>query len=139
MVVYRISEADFLFLGLDLAGYKGERKNRCARTTSERFRSNYGIDPISCSEIFVDIQKEDDGLKRPNVKYFLMTLSWLNCYDTEAKMTGPWAFDEKTIRDVVFEYAKKISELAKEKVRSKITDRFFLCLLLMILALTFLF
>jgi hypothetical protein len=127
MVVYHISEADFLFLGLDFAGYKGQRKNRSAKTTSQRFRSNFGIDPISCSEIFVDMQKEDDGLERPSVKYFFMTLAWLNCYETEAKMTGPWAFDDTTIRKVVFEYAKKISALATEKVSNP-----FLCPLMIL-------
>jgi hypothetical protein len=128
MVVYRISEADFLYLGLDFAGYKGDRKNRCATTTSERFRTNYGIDPISVSQIYVDLQKEDNGLKRPDVKYFLMTLAWLRCYETEAKMTGPWALDDTTIRDVVYKYAKQIAALAVDKV-SKMTH--FLCPLIL--------
>ena len=53
--------------------------------------------------------------------YFMMTLNWLNwCYETEAKMTGLWPFDDTTIRDVIFKYAKQIAALAAEKV-SKMT------------------
>jgi hypothetical protein len=126
MAVCRISEADFLFLGLEFAGFHGAQKNRCERTISERFRTNYGIDPISCSQIYVDMQREDDGLKRPSVKCFLMALNWLNCYETEGKMTGPWALDDTTIRDIVFECAKKIAALAAEKA-SKMTDHFLSC------------
>ncbi len=61
------------------------------------------------------MQREDDGLERLSVKYFLMTLNWLNCYETESKMTGPWALDDTTIRDVAFKYAKKIAALWQQR------------------------
>jgi hypothetical protein len=37
----------------------------------------------------MDIQTGEDELEH-RAKYFLMSLAWLNCYETEGKLAGPY-------------------------------------------------
>jgi hypothetical protein len=88
----RIHEDEISKIGLLFAGFDEKRQNAASvKTNLNRFRASYGAYPVSCSQIFQDIQGEDIGtvqITKPNVIYLLMTLCWLNNYITEHKLAG---------------------------------------------------
>ena len=78
MVLLRFSNQEFLFLGLELAGFtsytiqrNGKKMNR------ERFKDSFYASPQTAENIFTDIQDEDLGesrISKPDPMYLLLAL-----------------------------------------------------------------
>jgi len=82
-MVKKISVPHMLELGLDYAGFPKERQ-RNEKKNLERFRGFYGASPETLCVIYHDIQKKapkEHRIKKPNVKYFLMTFYWFFEHD----------------------------------------------------------
>jgi hypothetical protein len=82
-MVRHVSAADFLVIGLDVAGFHGRQANRSAKINNRRFVGHYGVTPESCSKIFDDLQTTqiaEARISKPDVDDFLMGLCWLKTY-----------------------------------------------------------
>jgi hypothetical protein len=88
MVLLRFSNKEFLFLGLELAGFPaytiGRNKKKMNR---ERFKDSFYARPHQTVEnIFDDIQDEDLGesrISKPDPIYLLLALFYLKKYPTK--------------------------------------------------------
>ena len=83
----RFSSKEFLFLGLELAGFSGY-SIRCneKKMNRERFKDSFYASPQTSENIFVDIQDEDLGesrISKPNPIYLLLALFYLKKYPTK--------------------------------------------------------
>jgi hypothetical protein len=107
-----------LSLGMQFAGLQiGENQS----TNTARFRSTYGIDPTSCSEIYYDLETVDIGNKKVEnlqIIYFFLTLFWLRSYSTETALAATFKLHERTIRNYLWRYAEAIQALKSIKVRN---------------------
>jgi hypothetical protein len=107
-------------LGLYYAGFTDTRQEAASfETNMKRFRNSYGILPLSCSQIMVDIQADDIGdwqIIKPNAIYLLMSLCWMNTYVTESTLAGVFKISENTVRKWCWAYAKAIQALKSKKV-----------------------
>jgi hypothetical protein len=120
-MVVHISAADFLAIGLDVAGFNGRQANRSAKTNKRRFLGHYGVTPESCSKIFDDLQTTqipEARISKPDVDNFLMGLCWLKTYPIEEESAGKFKVVEKTARKHVWKYVNAIAALKGQKVSS---------------------
>jgi hypothetical protein len=118
-MVVRIPEHLILEEGLHYAGFTVRGNlNNLTKKNLRRFREWYGAGPDSCSEIYYDLQtQEDAGMTKHNIKYFFMALNWLTMYPTESVRAGCWGVDENTAREWTRSYVLAIQALKLEKVR----------------------
>jgi hypothetical protein len=119
-MVLLFSAADFLELGLDLAGFDQHRRQRtCMATNLRRFRAHFGAGPEAFSAVFSDLQTTDiDGARivKPNPVHFLMTMTWLCTYKVEEELAGLFKVCEKTARKWIWKYTGAIQALKALKV-----------------------
>jgi len=120
MVLLHLSAAQFVVIGLELAGFDLQRQvNTREKTNTERFMSWYGTSPESCSAIYTDFQTttiEDARINKPNSYHFLMTLDWLKTYKTAPELAGIFRMDEKTARGHCWKHAKALQALKPAKI-----------------------
>ncbi len=87
MVLSRLTSKEFLFLGLDLAGFSNHtiRRNE-KRMNLERFKDSFHTSPQTSEDIFADIQDEDLGesrISKPDPIYLLLALFYLKKHPTK--------------------------------------------------------
>jgi hypothetical protein len=115
-----LSTEEMQALGLHLAGFSEARQARTRQATSlDRFRSNYGLSPVTYANVLADLQtteNDDARIDRPDPRLLLMMGNWLKTYATESQMAGSWQIDEKTIRKWNWHYAVKVQALKLQKV-----------------------
>jgi hypothetical protein len=121
MVLIRLSEAEFLELGLSHAGFDAIKQQRTRPVDNvRRFRGWYGAGPKTCSQIFIDLQTSDiqqARIKKPDGKKLLLALCWMKTYNTEPVLAGIFNANEKTARNWLWTYAGAIQALKHQKVR----------------------
>ena len=120
MVLLRFTSKDFLFLGLDLAGFSSYTIQRNAtKMNLERFKDSFYASPQTSKNIFVDIQDEDLGesrISKPNPIYLLLALFYLKKYPTKHALAAFLDSTEKTGLDWAKRYVKAIQALKEKKV-----------------------
>ena len=52
-----------------------------------------------------------------SVKKLFMAICWLKLYEIEEALAGRWGWNEKTCRDAIQEYLKRIRKLKAQKIR----------------------
>ena len=117
VLLYEISEDEFLSIGLQAANISGFARVKKA-TNIERFASYYGTSPKVCAKIWVDLQELDDGISQnENPKQFLLGLRFLKQYPTEHELCSQLGVNSpKTVRKWAKMYATKIHLLLTKKV-----------------------
>ena len=120
MVLIHLSAAQFLEVGLRLAGFDLQcQANTHEKTNMGCFKSWYVTSPESCSAIFSDFQMttiEGAFICKPSSYHFLMTLNWLATYKTAPKLAGMYNMDEKTACNHCWKYAKALQALKPAKI-----------------------
>jgi hypothetical protein len=115
-----IPENEIMKLGLHYAGFNNQRQQRVDMSTNlQHFWASYGALPISCAQIFEDVQADDIGVSKivkPNAIYLLMTLCWLNTYVTENHLAGQFNISKNTVRKWCWAYSKSIQAQKQKKV-----------------------
>lgn len=99
-MLINFSAAEFLALGLELAGYKDFRLYNENRNI-ERFKSHFGTSPKSCEDIFKDMQtigNEESRLRNAKPQHLLLGLRFLWAYPTERDLGRMFQMSEKTVR-----------------------------------------
>jgi hypothetical protein len=137
MVLICITEDEIMHLGLDVAGFKGRRQQTNYNLKLKRFRSVFGPSPKTVVDIFTETQHNGLGewrMEKPNAIYLLMTLSWLNTYQTEHNLAGTYGLNEKTVRRWIWAYTYSIQALKQKKVRTRYLIRDFIFQVLLILS-----
>jgi hypothetical protein len=143
MDIIEFSAADFLRLGLELAGFSEHRQHRTTYVTNlRRFRAHFYASPASCAGTFSDLQTNNiaeaciDG--KPSPIYLLMALNWLKQYSVEEELAGRFKLVEKTARKWTQLYTQKVQALKAAKVSTattthkyfEYTNLFLFCVLL---------
>jgi hypothetical protein len=120
----QITENEILQLGLTTAGFKESQRGTNITRKLERFRAVYGPMPKTASDIFGWIQEEERAgafcIRKPNAVYFLMSLCWLNSYETESNLAGKFGVSEVTVRNWTRKYTLAIQALKSSVVSVKI-------------------
>jgi hypothetical protein len=116
-----VTEDEFLKFGLMIVGYNEVRQERMNLPSRlEDFRSFYGVQPRTCSDIFIDIQAEDlpeaSRVGKPSYRHLLMTLYWLVDYDKQKKLAATFKLNVKTVRKWLDKYTKAIQAQKVKKV-----------------------
>jgi hypothetical protein len=118
-----VSEATVLRKGLQYVGFSQRRQRSVNRETNlERFRSNYGSNPIVYAVLLHDFHTTENpeahvNVSRTKLKPFFLAIHWLYCYPTEHRMAGTFGYCAITCRKYAWYFAKKIQALKEEKVR----------------------
>jgi hypothetical protein len=120
MVLLRFSSKEFLFLGLELAGFSSYtiRRNE-KKMNRERFKDSFYASPQTVENIFDDIQDEDLGesrISKPNPLYLLLGLFYLKKYPTKHALAAFLDSTEKTVLTWAKRYVKAIQALKEKKV-----------------------
>ncbi len=113
MVLLRFSSKEFLFLGLELAGFTGYTMNL------PRFKDIFYASPQTAENIFVNIQDEDLGesrISKPDPIYLLLALFYLKKYPTKHDLAAFIDSTEKTVLGWAKRYVKAIQALKEKKV-----------------------
>jgi hypothetical protein len=115
--VLRFSSKEFLFLGLELAGFSGYtiRRNE-KKMNRERFNDSFYASPQTVENIFDDIQDEELGEIRPDPLYLLLSLYYLKKYPTKHAQAAFLDRTEKTVLTWAKRYVKAIQALKEKKV-----------------------
>jgi len=95
---------------------KASKSKLGAKSQLDRFRSMFGISPVSVKRLFDDIV-EGDVLQSPCMKRLLSALMWLKTYLTETQMSYISGHDMKTLRQYNWKYVNAIADLKVLKVR----------------------
>ena len=117
----RIPEDLLLEEGLYLAGFRGNTLGVLSTKNLRRWRAWYGASPKSCSELFFDLESNDDvnglaTITENRLKYFFMALNWLVLNSTEEVRAGMWKVHEDTARDRTWDFIRAICALEAVKI-----------------------
>ena len=94
--------------------------DKATKHDRRRFYSAYGLTPETIKAIFDDLHTLDIGkssIRKPNIKFLLMTLNWWKEYRTEENMAGHWKMSEKTFEKHVWAYTRAIQALSEHKIK----------------------
>lgn len=120
MVLLRFSRAEFLYLGLELAGFSIRNvEGNTASTNNLRFQDFFYACPKTVEDIFVDIQGPDLGessISKPNPTYLLLALFHLKKYGTKYNLAALIDSSEKTALYQAKRYVQAIQALVGQKV-----------------------
>ena len=120
MVLLRFTSKEFLFFGLDLAGFSSyaiqcnEKKKNL-----ERFKDIFYASPQTSEDIFADIQDEGLGesrVSKPDPIYLLLALFYLKKYPTKHALAALLDCTEKSGLGWAKRYVKAIQALKEKKV-----------------------
>ena len=106
-----LSEEQLFKLGLSFIGFDESRQG--TKKDNRRYRAHYGISPAAMKALIADLETKG---KRVTPKSLFMAICWLKLYDIEETMAGRWGHDEKTCRNIVFEYTRRIQKLKRIKI-----------------------
>ena len=106
--------ADILFSGLIYAGFepKVQQRNNVERNI-DRFKSFYGVEPSTAAPLLRDLK---DDYQDISFKDCLMTMNWLNLYDTYPVLSGRWKCCEETIGSKVINTGMKLAAIGEKKI-----------------------
>jgi len=109
------TEQEILTEGLTLhqLHQKRAKSKRGAKSELDRFRSMFGISPVSVKKLFDDLET---SLPSPCMKKLLSALMWLKTYLTETQMSFISGSDMKTLRQYNWKYVTAIAELKVLKI-----------------------
>lgn len=115
---------EMLQCGLTLVRYSEKRIGRVKQTSNTnttRFKTHFGCNQIVAVQIFEDLQttEVDDARLDDNkisAKYFLISLNFLFVYETEDRKEPIFDLSQKTTREWVVYYVKKVQALKHEKI-----------------------
>lgn len=117
-------DQDFILeWGLEWANYNEQRRSRVKwETNISRFRSHYGLEPLSCACVWEDLQTTAIAEARVerkylDLKYFLMSLKWLYRYYTDEELSGVFEVCISTVAKWKWFSIGKIAALKGLKVR----------------------
>jgi hypothetical protein len=120
MALLSFSTKDFLFLGLELAGFSAYTIGRNEKKMNlERFKDSFYASPQTVENIFADIQDEDLGesrISKPKPIYLLLALFYLKKYPTKHALAAFLDSTEKTVLTWAKRYVKAIQALKEKKV-----------------------
>lgn len=119
MVINNLTEDEWLENGLQFVGFDAICQRNNGSANLRRFKSNYGINPRTCIQVFNDLHTLENGVENGqtwNAKYFLMALNWLKTYRTEPLLAGTFHINERTIRLYLWRFAQAIQRLKSRKV-----------------------
>ncbi|KAL7533034.1 hypothetical protein ACHAXR_006065, partial [Thalassiosira sp. AJA248-18] len=109
-----ITSDDILAAGLSYAGFDldRQRRNNLDRKT-DWFKAFYGVEQYTVAPFFADIKNA-----YPDIVYkdCLMTMNWLNLYETYPVLSGRWKYCEEYIGSKVLDYAEKMAVVARKKI-----------------------
>lgn len=120
MVLLHISADRFLFLGLELMGFRPKEPIARTKQNLARFLGCFGTTPEAASAIFSDLQTttiEKAVVEGINFKHFMMTLNWLKSYKIEHELAAAFHLHEDTVRKWTWFYTRKIQALKEVKIR----------------------
>lgn len=115
---------EILVRGLELVGIDRDRQKRFKQSIKlEHFRSHFGSDPVVYADIWEDLQTTNLPaaimiLKHSDVDSFLMTLHFLKRYPTEIELATRFNMNERTVREIIWKFARKLQALKTQKVCS---------------------
>ena len=114
LTMIKLTEDEWLLLGLELAGHEAFRVHRtCQKTNQERFTSHYFANVKTVVALFDEIQSTTKNAKP---SHLLLALYYLKEYPTKA---GAAAFNkstEKTALENAWSYIRKIQALKEKKI-----------------------
>ena len=115
-----LTEASFVQTGLQLVGYGNNKQATSSQKKKEElFLSWYGCLAKVCVVLWNDITTIDIGtakIENPEVKYFLMTLHWLDSYSKLKTIATIFQLHEDTVGKYVWLYSEAIAALKEIKV-----------------------
>jgi hypothetical protein len=116
-----ISEANMLTTGLRLVGFSdGKQITTSLKKKEEVFVSWFGSLPKRCCALWhnmTTIRIENEAiLDKPELKYLLMTLYWLFCYNKLMIIASIFHLHEDTVGKWVWIYATALQKLKDHKV-----------------------
>lgn len=108
-------------LGLEYVGFDQSRQRRVKESQKLKwFNDSFGTTPVVCAHIWIDLLTTSDDAARikpgDKIKYFLMCLNWMRCYQTESVLEGLWKVSAPTIRIWNVYFATKLQALKAQKV-----------------------
>jgi len=85
-----------LVMGLGISGFRGKRMKRvCMKTNLDRFGDSFGVSPVVCADIWVDLQtttvpaaRIDTKRKSCTLHTMLLSIRFLKKHDTEKDRSG---------------------------------------------------
>lgn len=111
-----VTADDFMALGFAITGDKRWRSYK-EKVNLTNFRSEFGVNPKTCVDIWTDLINENDDLApTTGPKLLLLGLRWLRVYETERHLRPKFDMHEKTIRNHRRAITLKIQKLLKKKV-----------------------
>ena len=122
MAIIRLSDNDFLRLGLRHSGFSNKTIDHVRNTTNVvRFMDKFYVTPQTCSKIFDDVQLiencGDDAIQKAKPLYLLMALCYLKKYPTKHELAGFADCCEDTALAQSKRYAKAITALQSKKIK----------------------
>jgi hypothetical protein len=123
-MVVILTADEILGKGLLLVGFEVRRQQNVRRETNvQRFRTNYGSDPVVYAAIWEDLQTSENVDLRISEKAtadsFLQGIHFLKCYPREAERSGTFKMCERTCREWGWYFARKVQALKEEKASLK--------------------
>jgi hypothetical protein len=117
-----VGAAKFMAIGLDLAGFKNWRGSN-ERTNLRRFTGRYGPTPLTCQNIWDDLQTSTNEacrinnsiVKHPHLLFLALRFLW--AYPTEENLAAEFQMSPKTVRKWAALMVMKIHLLLPQKVR----------------------
>jgi hypothetical protein len=118
----KLNEDEVLYFGLMFAGFDEKRQRRASAVTNqERFKTFYGSNSLQVQLLWLDLLTTDISEAKTvgsemNFLGFLIAQFFLRRYQPEPIMAGIFKLNEKSVRRLQWEFAKKIGALKKEKI-----------------------
>ena len=112
-----LSTEELFKLGLTYVGFNEksqDRQNLSDKTKTRRFRAHYGVGSAAIKALMDDLAQQGEPV---SVKKLFMAICWLKLYEIEEALAGRWGWNEKTCRDAIQEYLKRIRKLKAQKIR----------------------
>jgi hypothetical protein len=122
IVNHVVSPRTMMFLGLRLLQYRWRRLKAAKVTTNyNRFKSHYGVSPVTAAWVYEDLQVTDIEEAKvkgdeSDLKGFLMAQHYLRKYPTEEDMVARFEYCAYWAREKVWAAVKKIRALKREKI-----------------------
>lgn len=119
-MLLQFTAEDFLVMGLKGMGFSQRSIDNNSETTNLiRFKGCYYASPMTCYNLFIDIQSDicDKKISKPKPLYVLLALYYLKKYPTKSEMAAFIDGCENTALRQTKRYLKAIQGLKKHKVK----------------------
>jgi hypothetical protein len=113
-----MSAAEILVFGLRLVNC---RFRNSEKVKLRRFKAHFGAKPECAVQMWDAMRTTNIPEARleanAHIKHLLISLHFLKCYPTEEVLASKFGLDEKTVRNWVWKYVKKLALLKTEKIK----------------------